>query len=361
MYVPNASRQEVEKVLALQMDQVVPFTSGEYVFGFRLSDKLTSDGRKVVLGAMKTDLLDRALTDAKACGLKVRAVVPVAFGSWFLAPSDCAVVEIRDGVMGIDVIADGELRYSRSLPVPATRAQLDAEVERTFRSADTLATQIITIDGNDSRTPGTMLADAALVKDKLFSFALPGATESQRVREDSWRMIRAVGAAAIAVALGSYVYNTRFATQSQTRGRSATVSRQIKLAQTKQAAISSKLAAISNTSQILDVAFRPGQSISDVVTVLTATAPRSMWFTNLVIGHRAAVSVTGFAKSNMDVSDLAKDMTSDPRFREVKVVTASQTQIEKKPVFDFTISAKALGILPFDRAITGPRQAKVKK
>lgn len=367
--MPNAPRSEVSKVLELQFEQLLPFSRGECVTGFRLGDKVSTTGRLAVVGAIKIDSLERALTDAKALGIRVRLVLPVAFGSWLLAKSQgqqtAAVVEINGELMSVDVIAEGELRHSRSLPTPESVAEIHDEIERTFTIAGIPAGPTIAAASPDvqasfrvDRPAISYLADPAAYEKQLFTFELPGRVQALEERAANLRAGRAIGAALVAVLLGSYVYNTKYKTHTATGGRSATLNRQMKAATTKRTSVDAKLATIANADQLLGVAFNPGQKVSDVVTVLSATAPHTIWFTNIVIGHHALMSVAGFATNDADISHLANDLSGDARFTEVKVVSASQTLIDKKPITDFTITGRVLGLLPFDRPnpVINPRK-----
>ena len=79
--VPAGARGDVARVVQLGLLASVPLEPSELVFGYRLSD----DRRTAVAGAVRAESLIRLYAESQAAGLRVKAVVPVAFGAWLAA------------------------------------------------------------------------------------------------------------------------------------------------------------------------------------------------------------------------------------------------------------------------------------
>ena len=146
-YVPSAPRPEVQRILELLLARALPFAPGEYVFDFRVGERLTAKGKVAVVGAIKTELLNRIYSEAEQAGIRVKAVLPAALGAWqatqAMAQRDAAVVELVDDTLNIDVVREGELWYSRTVPAPQIGERLDSEsvhdeVFRTFAIAESM-------------------------------------------------------------------------------------------------------------------------------------------------------------------------------------------------------------------------------
>jgi hypothetical protein len=123
----------------------------------------------------------------------------------------------------------------------------------------------------------------------------------------------------------------------------------LKLAQAKQALARTRLAKMESANKILDVAFNPGQSVTDVVTVLSNSASKDSWFTNLTIVRGAPISISGLAMSDGDVAKFATEVSKDPRFEEMRVISSNKAFIGKKQVTQFLVLGKLRGLSAYDR------------
>ena len=360
LQVPNTSKTEIEKILGMQLEHLLPLGPGEYVTGFKLSSELTGKGRLAVVGVIKTSLLESIYDEAKTNGIRVRAVLPVAFGAWFAAKShsltEAAVVEVGEDSLTVDIIQKGELYYSRSVPLPETRDEVLDEVNRTFITADVAPKPILSCaspelpgDFTDAKTTLEYLSDPHAIDRQLFTFELPSKLEAQRLKAMRWRVQRAVAATVVALALGGYVYASKLAMEQKASKESASSGSLMKAAKSKHSAALDKLARVEQGNRILDVAFQPGQTFTDMVTVLASRASEKSWFTSLNLGRGRPISINGEALSDTEVTKFITEISGDPRFKEMKVVSTTKAMIGKKQVTEFLVSGKPVGNLAFDR------------
>ncbi len=364
LIVPKTGRAEVEKIVALQAASLFPIATGECVLGFRLGGDATEGGRIAAVGAVKTESLRQLYGEANASGLRVHAVLPLAFGAWLAAKerglSNAISVEASGDTVALDLIVEGELAYSRSIPTPATSDALLDEIERTFKMAGTPAVPTLStgVDGlraeiASPKDPLAALADVAAIDRHLFSMELPEAVATERADAEKSKAVRALAAAIAAVALGAYAYSTRIPPKS---GPSAGTSAAVRRAHARESEAKAQLARLDQSRRILEVAFHPGQTISDVLNVLSHAASADSWFTNLTIARGAPISLSGLALTDADVAKLSERVAKDPRFEAMKVVSASKTLIGKRPVTQFMVLGKLRGFLAFDRPSRGKRK-----
>ena len=358
--VPRGTRAEIAKVIEHQLGALLPLKPDECVFGFRLGAGVGDKGRLAVVGAIKTESLRRVHAEANACGLKVAAVLPVAFGSWLAARErsimECVVVESDDDVVNLDLVHCGEICYSRSIPMPASPEELDDEVARTFKIAGIAPSPVFSTGCLGARAELThdkeaiqYLGSLSTINKLLFSIELPEPVEARRARANRWKAQRAVAAALVALSLGGYAFARRFPPLPDSTRASAGMAAALKSARTKQALARTRLEKAESANKILDVAFRPGQAVTDVVTALSNSASRDSWFTSLTIARGAPISISGLAMTDGDVAKFAATIAKDPRFEEMRVMSSNKAFVGTRQVTKFLVLGKLRGLLAFDR------------
>ncbi len=358
--VPATSNAQIAEVIGFQMAQSLPLGASEVVFGFRLGANVPGKGRLAAVGAVRTESLTRIHEEARAAGLRVRAVLPVAFGSWLAARSlgDCAVVAVEDDVLNIDLVKDGELLYSRTVP----GGDPEDEVARTFAIAEVapmpvlaLAAPEIAAEKHDPKEALAYLGDPKAIDRFLFNIEPPAAQAARSRRAERWKAQRAILATGFALGLAAYAYSTRkeVGKTAKPTGVTASLVRERK----NQREAEERLAKATRANRVLDVAFRPAQTLGDVAVALANAAGGDVWFTGLSIGRGAPVMLNGLALKERDVSRCLASLSKDARFSGMKVVSTSKNDVGKVPVTQFTITGAAQGTLPFDRPMKRSKDA----
>jgi hypothetical protein len=368
MFVPKAGPAEVKRILEIQLASVLPLGAGEYAFGYRLGREVHGKGLTAVVGAIKADSLRRIHQEAAELGLRVQAVLPVAFGSWLAAKerniNECIIVETDGETVNLDVIHEGEIHYSRSIPMPESPEELEAEVARTFAIAGLPPAPVfstgcpgIHADITYTQEPIEYLADVHVIRKHLFTIELTVSSEARQERAERVKAVRAIVAAAAAIGMGAFAYSSRLPAKIESKPTTAGSRAAMNKARAKESAAKAELASAKRANKILDVAFNPGQSISDVVKVLSLAAPRDSWLTNLTIARGAPISVSGLALTDGDVAMFVAAVSSDPRFQEMKVISSNKALIGKRQVTQFLVLGKTRGLLAFDRPSKGKKGA----
>lgn len=358
--VPRGARDEIAKIIEHQLGALLPLKPGECVFGFRLGAEAGGKGRLAVVGAIKAESLRRIHAEANACGLKVAAVLPVAFGSWLAARErsilECVVVEQDDDVVNLDLIHGGEICYSRSIPMPASPEELNDEVARTFKIAGIAPSPVfstgcpgITSEFTHDKEAIQYLGSLSTIRKLLFSIELPEPAKARTARTNRWKAQRAIAAALVALSLAGYALSRRFPIVPDSTRASAEMTAALESAQAKQAPARARLEKAEGANRILDVAFKPGQAITDVVTALSHSAPKDSWFTSLTISRGAPISISGLAMTDGDVAQFAAAISKDPRFEDMRVISSNKALVGKRQVRQFLVLGKLRGLLAFDR------------
>ncbi len=358
--VPAAGRAEVERIVGLGLMGSLPLEPRDTVFGYRLSP----DRRAASVGAMRAESLVRLVAEAQAAGLKLRAVVPVAYGAWLAAKerglSRCAVVSWDEGVLGVDVVEGGELVYSRA--VPAASDEAEDEILRTLATAGAAPSAVLALAApevpaelHDARDALARLADLRTIDRELFSIELPARREARLARARRWRVQRALAAGIVALATVGYAGTAR-ARAARPAQLPKGLEAAAKAARRDRDAAVARADAATKANKVLDVAFGPAQTATDVLSALANAAPRDAWVTALSVARGAPASVAGYALRGKDVTAYFDAVAKDPRFQRMQVVSTSVATVAKTPVVQFALSGDAVGTPPFDRPLKHPKE-----
>ncbi len=360
--VPDASKADLIQALTMSISQHVPIGTGDACVDIRLVNEIGPEGRVATLVAMKAADLRTLQDEAKQAGIRIIATLPAAYGSWLLAGStslkDCAAVSESAEGMNLDIIAGGELRYSRALPPDASNGHLAPEILRTFgaaglRAAPTLAEglQIPAAEYTVGKSPLEALTGSGWSAPGV-EFHLP---ETIQIQARSGRLIRARIAAMVcilAVMLAGYVYMDR--AKSQAAVDKAQYAANSMLSSLRSKAQSEKLDADNEAAMaaVLKRGFSPGQKLGDVTALVSNELPKNAWLTNIGVARGQLVVLRGTALTGDGVATYVNALSKEPRLRDVKLIFANNTLIESTPVVLFSISAFPVGNLPLvDKAV----------
>jgi Tfp pilus assembly protein PilN len=363
--VPTLSRDEIAQLLGFKLAPLIPLSGSETVAGFRLARETHGEGRTAIAGAMKTESLRRIYTESQESGLRVLAALPLAFGSWLAARSralaDCAVVEVDGPSLNIDVVAGNELRYSRSVALPDTDEEIQDEILSAFAIAKvepapvlSLASPGLRADVVEDRSALHYLSDPRTIDKLLFSLELPERAAARRARTLSRVAQRALLGALVAVLFTVFAVKTR--QEAEAKIAKTDIARQAALrgAKSLQKEAEAKNAEYQATKAMLDIAFRPAQSLGDAITVLGTHATPEAWLTGLTMERGKPLLIRGEATSGQSVAKYVANLSAEPRFRNVRLVFANQSMIGKKPVVQFGISGHVVGNFPLDAVPAAP-------
>ncbi len=360
IHVPNVAAREIGPILSLNLAQHLPIDLSDCVLGFRLGAKADARGRIAIVGAMRSQSLRKIKAEVEEAKLDLEAACPIAFASWLAAKkaslTNCAVVSTGDDLLSIDIISDGELFYSRTAVLPDDAEGVEAEIARTFKIAEVPPAPVLAFASSavasqflEPKDPLELVRDLKTVEKELFTFELDEESRSRETRRNIWVAGRAILAACVAALLGLYVYLDRVRQTSDASRTVRSAEAFLERAKTKKAEVDAAGAEAEEASKTLDIAFHPSQNYSDILLILGAKAPKDAWFTGATLQRGKPMLLRGDVPDGKDVPKYALILSENPRFKEVKVVSAAKTNLGKAPIVQFVLSGYAMGLLPLPK------------
>jgi Tfp pilus assembly protein PilN len=148
------------------------------------------------------------------------------------------------------------------------------------------------------------------------------------------------------VCVGALVYIDRddeaqeaFRVESKVKGSVTNLEKDIDL-------YSSRLASVGKSVDNLEVAFRPAQTVANVLTVVSNTLPDGAWLTGAAFERGKPLQIRGTALTGDQVTAYTSALAMETRFRDVQLVFANNSEIEGTPVVQFAITIHVVGNLP---------------
>jgi Tfp pilus assembly protein PilN len=354
--LPRASVEDLRRILGVQVSQLFPLPADQLAFDFVQTSDQTAEGCLTVVAAMRADDLRNLRAALKRAGISASRIVPVSLATPAVAAragkTNALVVEQQGDDLCLDVVVDGNVRYSR-----VTSALTDplGEVQRTLaasRAADVAVIAVGSVDIPNS-TPSLDSALSLLHLAPPFNFEL----SEDRVIADKKRvaskMRMASLMAAAAVLLVALVWSNQQDELAKVTLAQGKIARQIALKRSILSTEAGKASKLGAASDDLDRAFNPAQPVSDIAAVVTDSLPAGAWLTGLTVERGKPLDIRGASKTSDDVGHFVDNLSASPRFRDVKLVFANSALIGKEPVVQFNISATGVGNLPMPTAAKG--------
>jgi Tfp pilus assembly protein PilN len=355
--VPDSAKAQVRQVLQLQLNALLPATPGGFAFDFRLTKSVNGEGRLAVVAAVANETLRQIHRELKAAGVEPIVVVPTAFGSWLLSNSlnipQCAVVENVTEGLAIDIIADDELRYTRVVPLPKDSEAIEAEICRTFSIARVPCSHIVasagfTFDGADTTVatrPLEVFSTGLLSKLEL-NIELPETLDKRRSGSLAGRARIAIVMSAVALGAAAYVFMDQASAAAAVQHVLDTRAKSLAQLKSMKSTLDTKVSDQTKLQARLAAAFQPVQNLSDVVVTFSTETPPGVWLNGITLERGKPLQLRGTAMTSEQVAQYVQLLSTDERFRQVRLVFANDSTIEKTPVVQFSISAHVLGNLP---------------
>ncbi len=338
--LPEVNLDQAEAIVRVQLDQLFPVSASELTSDFAFAQHQNGTGKRVVVTAMRTDLLKQAKHELKNLGVDVAWVAPISTASGLLARAnglDSAVLvdESVDGT-GIDIVQHGDVFYSRSAPIGLGDKDLELEVQRTVASAKTTPSQVIRADDSGGL--------AALSRQRP-SINLELAEDVSRRRAGKVRSRRnlALLLTACFVASAAYVYLDFDGAKRDIAKQLSPLQRQLDRNKKDKKNLETRLAPRADAAATLRQAFQPVQSLSDVLSVVTDHVPEGVWLTGVTVERGRNLQVRGTAKNNSAVTTFNQAMSADSRFRDFRLVFANDGKIGEQPVVLFASAGHVIG------------------
>ncbi len=351
--LPDAPKADVARILSLQIGQLFPVNPSDVAVDFFQTNDRNAEGRLAVVGAVTSETL-RALHEALSeAGLDTDSIVPAALGSAIIARqagrTECAIVEQVPEGLAIDVIAEGELRATRVVPLLAPAA-IGQEVSRSFAVAKVAETDAIGAGGfTYPEADGTLSTSGlqALSGEAIpLHLELPEiiARRSHELVERRKRLALLLWVATLGVC--AVVYDIRSSDADVVAGGDAKWRKHLNTLKSVKSQAELKANSLTKAKIALDLGFAPKQQLSDVATLATNLAPEGVWLTGLTAERGKPLLLRGTATNGDGVTKYLEQLSGQPRFRDVKLVFANNGLIEKVDIVQFSMSSHIVGNFP---------------
>lgn len=366
-HVPAVEKSELRLIVNVQLETLFPAVKSQLAFDYELGTHRYDDGVQTTVCAIQAESLRDAIRETEAAGAKVAWAAPTALGSPFVAKShghdDAIVVEQEGAYLNLDIVRHGMLVYSRCVLVGESRESRQSEVSRTLAGYGLPSAAVIAVGGTDlgddvrlsEEGPLQVMAehDSARVNVELPETV---ATKVRRSMQAKSRLALFLWLAVASV--GTLIFLDRAeagdkaaAAQSKASGTVGSLQRDIDL-------YSGRLAGVNKSVKSLELAFKPAQSIGDVLTIVSNTMPSGSWLTGVTFERGKPMQIRGTALNGETVSGYAAALALESRFRDVQLVFANNSEIEGVPVVQFAITAHVVGNLPLIDEKAGKKARK---
>lgn len=358
--LPDAPKADVARILQLQIDKLFPIGSSHAAIDFILTADKNSEGRLAIVAAAPSDALVRAKSELRS--LNIQRIVPSALGAIPLASglneSKVAIVQEGPEGMTIDLVEDGLLKATRVVPRPDSAREIEAEVQRSWAMAKTEPGPIVgagglVFEGADLSTPMSTLGALSIDPPDL-NLEDPGiiaARENAKLRNRKALAALTWAAAALFAILMLNMRASAAAEAAKLDRKWVTKTADLRAA-VKRA--QDKAADVSGQGTILAGAFEPKQFIGDLAVVCTSMTPKNMWLTNMSLERGKTATLRGVAMNHQAVSGYLESLGSTERFRDIKLVFMTDSEIEGSPVVNFSISMHVIGNFPLSEDMKQP-------
>jgi Tfp pilus assembly protein PilN len=354
-HVPAVEKSELRLIVSVQLESLFPAVRSELAFDYDLGTHRYEDGVQTTVCATQAETLRAALRECEAAGVKVAWAAPTALGSVNVARSaghDDAIVVEQDGpVINLDIVRHGMLVYSRSAVVGEDKKERQAEVSRTLAGYGLPSAAVIAVGDTDlgedvrSSREGSLQAMAVHDPDRI-NVELPEAIATKVKRASAAKSRVALFLWLVVLVGGTLVFLDRDEAAKEAAARDQRVTGRVTSLQKDVDLYGDRLKNVEQSAASLDLAFKPAQTVGDVLTVVANSVPQNAWLAGVTFERGKPLQIRGVAMNGEAVTAFVSQLAVDSRFRDVQLVFANNSDIESVPVVQFAITAHVVGNLP---------------
>jgi len=340
--LPRATAADTRSILGVQIGQLFPLPADQLSFDFIPTEDQTVEGRLTVVAAMRASDLRHLRAELKQAGITAARILPVALA----AASDMVGPRRQGLVLG--------LRFSRVAPNSSDPL---AEARKTLAAARTESLPLITVGSVNLPDAITSLDTELSVLHEAppFNFELSEDRVLEVRKQVAARTRLAVLMFLSALLLMVLVWANRSDAMAVVKHSQGVWARKLTTQESIQKAETAQTATVVAAQTTLERAYKPGQPLSDITSVVDDSLAPGSWLTGLTIERGKPLDIRGMTKSAGDVTKLVNTLSASPRFRDVRLVFANSAQIGKVPVVQFDVSAVCVGNLPMPTPVTTGR------
>ena len=270
--LPKAAPEDLRRILDVQLSQIFPLPSDVLSFDFIQTGDQSVEGFLTLVAAIRSEDLRAIREQLQQAGLTAERVLPIALGSVPVAHhSGLATALVADGgsgSLGLDVVRDGVLRYSR---IAGEDANLADEVKRTLTAAQAIVAPIVAIgvvqiptEQASVHSPISLIGEAP-----AFHFELAEDRINLGKKRVAARTRLAILMVLAAVLFFALVWADRHDAQAAVKRAQGSWAGWLVKEKSIRSMESSKAAKAVAVQFALQRAFQPGQTLSDIANVVS--------------------------------------------------------------------------------------------
>jgi len=356
--LPDAAKADVARILQLQIDTLFPIGSADAAIDFLQTADRSAEGRLAIVAATPSETLARAKAELRS--VNIERIVPAALGAIPLAAAlgqdSIAIVQDSPEGLSIDLVEDGLLKASRVVPQPSSAAEIAAEVQRSWAMSKgegpIAAAGGLVFDGADYSTPMSSLAALSIDPPDL-NLEDPAVLAQREAKKlQKVKMIAAM-TWCLALLFAILIFNDRAAAAKIVNADSQKWTAKSKSLKDAVTMANDRTKQHSDQSTVLVGAFEPKQYIGDVATIFSSMTPQGLWLTGITLERGKTASIRGTAMTHKAVSDYLETLGSMERFRDIKLGSMVDSEIEGTAIVNFTISMHVIGNFPLTEDMKG--------
>jgi Tfp pilus assembly protein PilN len=362
-YLPPANDADLRQIVEARAGELLPLPIEQVAYAVHQTDQVSDGGKLSQIIAAPLNELRSAMAQLTTSGIKVKLVSVAAVGSVRVAESvgasECAVVQPSIDGIAIDILAAGVLRYSRTV---SAGVNLDGEICRTFTVAGQPCGPVVAAGGIPfaEADHSTMASDVQYLANATFPSLILELPEDRLKREKATRQKgnrQALLLATATLAIAAYAYTDWDEKQTQVTKQRTRYANRIKQLEGAKKIVESDAAKVTALEQTLKRAYSPAQKFSDMITVATSELPKDAWLTGVTVDRGREMQLRGTARNGDAVAEFVRRLTRQERFRDVRLVFANNSEIDKEPVVQFSIAMFPVGNLP----LVAPKKGVIRR
>jgi hypothetical protein len=347
--LPKAAPAELRTLLTMRLGQLFPLPANQLAFDFFQTTEQVPDGLLTLVAAIRSTDLKQLQTELAQASLTAVRILPVALAAPLAAGKPDALV-LERGPLGLslDVVQNGLLRLSRQA-VSDTDASVEAR--RTLAAAGIESLPIVESGGVLRK-----LAEAPTLHFELSEDRVKAGKKKIADRTRFGALLLASG-----VLLAMLVWADRGDDFAKVRKSEGSWARELGRLRSIRELETKKAQSATALHDTLERAFSPGQPLSDVLSATSDALPQGVWLTGVSVERGKPLQLRGTAKQTGDVARLVDALGANRRFRDVRLVFASEGKIKETKVVQFNITAFPVGNLPLPEPPKSKKKASRKR
>ncbi|MBS1702458.1 MAG: PilN domain-containing protein [Armatimonadetes bacterium] len=348
--LPDAQRGDVLIALKMRLADVFPIPASELAFDYIPTTEKNENGRVCIVFAARTADIAEIIGITQRLGIQIQQIVPsqalTIKAAEQNAVSSGVFVERFGDFVNLDAYRYGDLMASKLVTLHSLDTELSRMKAMTGDGSKVLSYKV-SLDGSEQNLGAPFIESFAQSNLSIDlepeDYRTARVEQSRKLRQRQSSIVFIGGLVLTIFTVNEYWTANQNFTQAD-----AKAAKRVKNLAKPVEALESDAKKLQPAADQLKTAFKPPQSVSDILKVVSALTPKDTWLTNVTFERGKELQIRGVSKKAELVSAYALALTQqkEQRFRDVKLVFANGGDIEGTPTVQFSMTAFPVGNLP---------------